>query len=102
MIVRSAELAYPANASGIYIYIFFIKNNHEKSLNLADLVIFSFSLTRTLPIFVGHGIMARMPWPLNQSNSGTALSDELVFSNTFIWQGTDSNGHRSFAILMLL
>ena len=34
----------------------FIKNN--QSPNLADLVIFSFPLTCTLTIFVGHGIMA--------------------------------------------
>ena len=45
----------------------FIKNGHEKSLNPSDFVIFSSPSDDTLTIFVRHGIMAHIPWPLNQS-----------------------------------
>ena len=45
----------------------FIKNNHEKLLNTADLVIISFLQMCTLNVFVERGIMAHIPWPLNQS-----------------------------------
>ena len=36
----------------------------EKSFRISAVV-----LTRTLTIFVGHGIMAHIPWQLSQSNS---------------------------------
>ena len=36
----------------------------DKSFRISVVV-----MTRTLTIFVGHGIMAHIPWPLSQSNS---------------------------------
>ena len=55
---RGAELAiiilYPTSASGI---IVLLNITTKKSLNPADLVIFSFPPYRTLTIFVRHGIM---------------------------------------------
>ena len=43
-------------------------------------MIFLFPLTRTLTIFVRHGVMAHIPWPLINKISGTALSNVSVFN----------------------
>ena len=50
-------------------------NSFVKSLNLAELVVFSFPLviTRPLTTFVGHGIMAHIPWPQTNQNSRSGL-----------------------------
>ena len=46
----------------------FIKNNQEIFLDLADFALQEQPEDNQWSLFLGHGIMAHIPWPLSQSN----------------------------------
>ena len=89
--MRSAKLAiiisYPTSTSGIIVLLktptkyweFFPIFLLVKTTNFQ--LVFNFEQMRTVTIFGEHGIMAHIPWWLNQS-SKIASSKDSVFSNS--------------------
>ena len=72
-------ISYPTSVSGI---IVLLKINQEILLNRADFAWQKQPEDNLMCLFLGHGIMAHISWPVSNSNPRIALYNDPVFHNS--------------------